>query len=1585
MMGKLFLAVFFSLLSTILSASEKEAVTLQLKWSHSFQFAGYYAAKEKGFYAKEGIDVTLREFDFSKDTDIVDEMISNHAQYGVSDGSLAYAKLEGKPVVLIAQILQHSPLIFLTHKESKIVTPYDMRDKKIMYSASGGSDAPLTVLLMQTLGNIKKLHISPFSTIEDFIEKRVDVTSAYTTNEPYQLKKEGIEYNLIDPKSYGIDFYGDNLFTSQKELKEHPKRVEKMRKATLKGWEYALKHQDEIIDLIIKKYAPEKTEDSLAFEARGIYQMVMPDLIELGSFSKEKYRQMAKIYQKSDAIEENNIEEDFFYTKHHNTLHFNKEEQAWLKNNPMIKIAVMDFWDTNTQGKNIHTELIKLLNRYGKLNIIPTKFTTWKDGFDEAHSGTFIHGVANLSWSKEREKKFLYTAPYNFIPNHLIIREEDNHTKSLEDLKNKTIYLKEKVIAHNLVKDFSNSIKIIDVPTDKEIYKRLSTTKDAVATISYSTKKEELKEYHLKIVKSTYDKYGEVALGISHKHPHLQNIINKVYKIIPPDALTALQNETYTDSKNRSVNLTKQEKLWLEQNPAVTFSGNIKRLPYIAINKQNNYEGIMVDYLNEIQKYIPITLKPHLVENQQEFKKLLTKKSIDIVPGDRENPFLLKNYKPISSNFQVPIVILMKDNHTFVNQLEDIKKLKIALLDMRGYNSKIYEKYPQIPFIKVNQPQHALEALSTGHYDALLISMPEAGYYLKTLGFSDIKIVGKTDVVLNLTLFVTKTKPMLYHIIDKARTHIPDIKNMEIVGKWQKIEFAKETDYQLLYQVIGIFLFFLAGTLYWNRKLSFEINRRTISEEEANHLSHRLKLATSVVSLGIWELNLKKNEGIYHIDETMAKIYGLNEDRSIIRASEIIDMIDPEDHKALHASTQMLIEKGGVRQLEFRITRPDGVKRDIYASQIMSKDSSGKALKITGVHWDITELKKIENSLKESKRQMQTLIDNIPLQIIVTSYSGEILMVNPKTVEDYQLKQEDIKKYTISDFYLNVKEREEVIQELQQKGKIDQKIIKFKHTNNSIRSMMVSILPISFNHKNALLSIAVDMTERIEMEKALSDAKEQAESANRSKSEFLANMSHEIRTPMNSVLGFSELLEQHISDPIQKDYLNSIRRGGHALLDIINDILDLSKIEAGKLEIVQESVNLKQLAVEIESIFSVKLIKKNLNFIVEIDPNIPQYLLLDNTRIRQILFNLISNAIKFTDQGFIKFAIKKISENREKSRVDLEILIQDSGIGIKPEDIKYIFNAFEQTKGQNQKYGGTGLGLSICKKLLSHMNGEISVESQVSKGSKFSVHLNDVAISTTITEHDLQEHQAFENIQFEHASLLIVDDIKDNRKLIHALLQSQNFSIIEAVNGKDALEKLKNIKIDMIFMDLKMPVMDGYEVVEIIKNDPNLKHIPVVAVTASVMSEEKQKIQHYKFDGYLKKPVSYSDLLSEMVRFLNYNKSDDKIIVDEEVTTHGYKALPTVIAMLEEKYLLSYREIKDSGDFSLIENFAHTLETLAKEYDIILLENYVKELILNCKSFDIEHIEFMIERFPNIIEQLKSLIKNNEKQEQETK
>ena len=413
----------------------------------------------------------------------------------------------------------------------------------------------------------------------------------------------------------------------------------------------------------------------------------------------------------------------------------------------------------------------------------------------------------------------------------------------------------------------------------------------------------------------------------------------------------------------------------------------------------------------------------------------------------------------------------------------------------------------------------------------------------------------------------------------------------------------------------------------------------------------------------------------------------------------------------------------------------------------------------------------------------------------------------------------------------------------------------------------------------------------------LIDAKNAALTASR-KVKFFANMSHEIRTPMNAILGFSDLLKKRVTDTKEKKFINSIEASGRSLLRLINDILDLSKVEAGKIDVEYSQVNALSLFKELKTVFSTKISRKGLEFIIDIDPELPSGLMLDETRIRQILFNLIGNAIKFTSEGHIKVAVKTRCKNNDSDLIDLIIEVEDSGIGIPDDQKKRSFGAFEQQSGQsNTKYGGTGLGLAISRKLIQLMRGSISIKGNEFGGATFIIDLPAVEV-TTLNENSEIEISQSAKINFEPATVLVVDDISLNRELIMNYFTPHVFEILEAENGQEAIDVAAQHNPDIILMDMKMPVMNGYEAAQKLKSNPKLQGIPIIAITASAMKQSEEEILN-NCNSYIIKPVEENSLLREMSKYLKHQKTDSNAAEVKTEATESIHLPEEIISRLQ--------------------------------------------------------------------------------------
>lgn len=388
----------------------------------------------------------------------------------------------------------------------------------------------------------------------------------------------------------------------------------------------------------------------------------------------------------------------------------------------------------------------------------------------------------------------------------------------------------------------------------------------------------------------------------------------------------------------------------------------------------------------------------------------------------------------------------------------------------------------------------------------------------------------------------------------------------------------------------------------------------------------------------------------------------------------------------------------------------------------------------------------------------------------------------------------------------------------------------------------------------------------VRMIEQLNIAKSQAERANQAKSDFLSNMSHEIRTPLNAIVGFSQALQEENLPPQAQDEVKDIVMASDTLLDIVNGILDISKIEANKLEIVSTEYSLQAVLDELVSLSKARLGEKPIEFRCVFDPSIPPYLYGDKVRVKQVVLNILTNAIKYTKQGFIEF---KVSSIQKDGVCRLIISVEDSGIGIKPESINKLFTKFERLDiEKNNTIEGTGLGLAITKKLLELMGGQIVVQSVYGKGSKFTIALDQKIVTNPTTIVETKTVVATSKLDLTGKKILVVDDNMINLKVASRLLKDYNCLFDTANSGFDCIDKISNgASYDLILMDDMMPKMSGVETFHKLKENENF-HIPTVALTANAISGMKEKYLQEGFQDYLAKPIEKTELYRVLVKFL---------------------------------------------------------------------------------------------------------------------
>ena len=677
-----------------------------------------------------------------------------------------------------------------------------------------------------------------------------------------------------------------------------------------------------------------------------------------------------------------------------------------------------------------------------------------------------------------------------------------------------------------------------------------------------------------------------------------------------------------------------------------------------------------------------------------------------------------------------------------------------------------------------------------------------------------------------------------------------------------------------------------------------DITVRRESELALARAMERLDLSLSGSGLALWDWDILHDR--VYLSEQWGRIIGAAQQETEVSSGELYADAHPDDHARLQQALHRVLKgESPYYSVEFRLRRPDGQWLWIHThGKVVERDAAGRALRMSGTNADITSRKDAEEALQRSEARMRTLYETTSDAVMMLDENGYIdcnqatlalfgcpdkatfCTMHPAQLSP-QFQPDGSDSTNLANRFIDIAKR---------LGSHRFEWVHQRADDGRIFDADVSLSAMLIDGKTVLQATVRDISERKQAEELLLHAKEVAEQTAQAKSDFLANMSHEIRTPMNGIIGMTDLTLDTELTHEQREYLSLVKTSAASLLHIVNDILDFSKIESGKLDIEQIEFSLEQMLRDSMKALALRAHQKSLELLLHVDRDVPDRLVGDPGRLRQIIINLVGNAIKFTERGEIEVEVV-CGERNTDGHADIRFSVRDTGIGIPRDKFQTIFESFSQADSSTtRKYGGTGLGLTISSQLVALMGGRLLVDSEVGKGSVFSFTLQ-MEVSSTKPLADYQRTGRVHGMK-----VLLADDNATNRRLLEEMLRSWQMHPTSVSDGDAALKVLHSERFDLAILDVQMPGMDGFELAERIRQHPEHVGATVLMLTSEGQRGHAARCKELGVSSYLMKPVSQSELLDAIMTAMGEPKQPSQTLITRHSLKESRRRLSLLLA-----------------------------------------------------------------------------------------
>jgi len=1052
-----------------------------------------------------------------------------------------------------------------------------------------------------------------------------------------------------------------------------------------------------------------------------------------------------------------------------------------------------------------------------------------------------------------------------------------------------------------------------------------------------------------------------------------------------PEIAISAQNVPQLSQEVNMLSLTTEEQKWLRDHPVIrTRIGQFP--PYMICDETLPPKGISIELLNLIAEKAGFQIEYlyNVMSWSEALVNIRNHEKLDLLPTakhtkERES-FLL-----FSENYlRLPWVIFTRANENTIWSLEDLAGKTIAVEKGFVLQERLTKEFPQIRQQLFYDTAQSLAAVSENRVDAYIGTLTVAQYIIVQHGYNNLKVAAPTGLGVHSQAFAMRDDwPLLASILNKGLASITPEERSNINRKYFSLEVAQEMDYSRFWWALVVTILAVFFVLLWNYQLRRKVDKHTrLLQEKQNLLQQQLQFSEEIFNSVPYSIFVvDSTEGghfrIVRVNPTHLKRIGLTaEDINGKKLEELAPLFPSDAIEQTREIWQQCVDAKETIQAEEQ-GRLWGKNTWWAATRTPLRDKDGRIYRIVCTGIEITDRKIAELNLQKYREELEDLVEKRTEQlrklhraveqshttIVITDLDGTIEFVNPAFTDSTGYTKDEALGQNPS--LLKSEQHDKAFYQAMwdtlAKGEVWQGELYNKRKDGTCYWEFATISPVKDNAGKTTHFVAIkeDITRRKEADKQLEEAitvanemSHKAEAANLAKSTFLANMAHELRTPLNVILGFSRLLERGTSVTAEQlEKLELIHRSGDHLLALINNILDISKIESGRIVATPENFDLITFLDGLAMMFKQRAAEKAVQFTFKKDQDIPVFIRTDKGKLRQILFNLLGNAMDYTRHGSVVLQVATVEERD----LLLRFTVRDTGIGIDPSDIDLIFKPFIQAESGTANKCGTGLGLSISQSFATLLGSSIQVTSETGTGSTFWFDLPiRVALTGEVTETPPLNLPIGLALDQPVCRILVVEDHRESRLMLAQLLRMIGFEVQEAVNGKEGVEFFLDFQPDLILMDINMPVMDGLTATGNIRDTKPGSNIPIIALTAHAFEKERKEILAAGCDDCIAKPYDEKILFAVLSNYLgvqfDYGGKEEPGEQQQvsSIKTLDLKALAELPNALLSELRVAAVELNQQRTLDCIvqirikdDNVADALESLAKNF---MFEELVKQI-----------------------------------------